>query len=64
MDYIETENEIITTISFRGNKAKPGAGFIYFSPELFAKLCIGLDTPMTMRFDKMKKEICLKQLQY
>lgn len=64
MEVIETESEIISPITIRGNKAKPGTGQIYLGNELFPRMGIELDSPMVLRFDKVKKEICIKPLQY
>lgn len=64
MDYIENEKEIVFPAAIRDIKSKPGAGNIYLPPEIFQKMGLPVDIPMTVRFNKEKKEICIKPLNY
>jgi hypothetical protein len=64
MDFKEDDKEIVLPIMIRGNKSKPGAGFIYLGSDLFSKMELEIDTPMVLRFDKETREICIKPLQY
>jgi hypothetical protein len=63
MSFVENENEIIDVVTLRRLKSR-GAGTIYISPELLNKIDIPLDSNLSFRYDKEKKEICIKLQQY
>jgi len=64
MNYLENDTEILFTTAIRAIKHKPGAGNIYIPPEIFQKFGLPVDVPMNVRFDKEKKEICIKLITY
>lgn len=65
MDYNENQEEIIFTAAIKGNKARPGTGFIYIPADVRSKMeLIKDDVPMIMRYDKRTGELCLKLLTY
>jgi hypothetical protein len=64
MTYTENENEIIDVVRIRDVKAKPGAASIYLGQELFPKIDMPIDTNLLLRYDKKKREICIRLLTY
>jgi hypothetical protein len=64
MEFVENDKEIIGTLAFRDIKSKPGSANLYFGADLFSKLGIPVDSVLSFRFDKEKKEFCIKQFKY
>lgn len=61
MPYIETDNQIIDTVTLRRVKkeGRSDAGTVYFRPELFERIDLPLDTSLQFVYDKETKQICI-----
>jgi hypothetical protein len=64
MSITETDTEILDTVTIRDIKARPGTGSIYLGKALYSKIEIPRDTGLLLKYNKEKKEICIKLLQY
>lgn len=60
----ETDTEIIGIVSLRDYNKQKRTGYIFVSADIYEKLEELKDKELVFRFNKEKKEICVKQLKY